>query len=232
MSAKNYYAHPNMINETITCPIDGLIPLHSVTIYNESLRKQTFSISPILPVCNICESEVEIKGNTQGITLILLNGTCGSGKSTTAEELLKSHGFLAIDGDCVLQVVRHKLGLKHVDFDSNEVFEEICKQIDILSAIGNKIVITHIVMPNDLQKYKNLFLSKGINFRVILLKPRYEIAVERTKTRTCFGSITPEEWVYYFYDKLAFADDEIEVIDNSELSVEQAALTLIKGMPH
>ena len=177
----------------ITCPTCGPVPLHNVTIYNDGLRKQKFSLSPILPTCNVCASQVEVKGDTRDVKILLLNGTCGSGKSSTAEELVKSHGFVAIDGDNVLRVVEHKLGVRRIDFDSQEVFEEISTQIDIISAIGDKIVLTFVVLPKDLQDYKNLFESKGMNYRIILLKPSYEVAVKRTQTRTCFTSVTPEE---------------------------------------
>ena len=207
-----------------TCPKCGTVPLENITVYNETLRKQTFNISPILPTCNTCNSEVEVKGCAQDVKIILLNGTCGSGKSSTAEELVKSHGFLAIDSDCAMQVIKHKLGVKHVDFDSNELFEEICKEIDILSAFGSNIVLSHIVMPADIPKYIRLFKGKGMAYRIILLKPSYKTAVERTKIRTCHSSTTPEEWVQYFYDRLII--DDIEVFDNSDLTVEQATLEI------
>jgi len=209
------------------CLICDAISLDNITVYNESLRKQTFSISPILPTCCICNSEVEVSGCTQDVKIILLNGTCGSGKSATAEELVKSHGFLAIDSDCTMQVIKHKLGVKRVDFDSDEMLEEIGKEIDILSAYGNKIVLSHVVMPADMHKYRSLFESKGMEYRIILLKPDYETAVQRTITRTCHATITPEEWVRYFYDRLVF--DDIEVLNNSNLTVEQSAQEIMAG---
>jgi len=198
-----------------------------VTIYNKSLRKQTFDISPILPACNICGSEAEVTGNTRGVKILLLNGTCGSGKSSIADELMKFHGFLAIDGDCVRQVQKYKLGpeRKWVN-NAPEMIEEIGKEIDILSAVGSEIVISTVVEPDDLPKYISLFESKGMDYRIILLKPDYETVVKRTQTRTCFGSITPEYWVRYFYDKLEF--DDVETLDNSNLSVEQSAVAILQ----
>jgi len=208
------------------CPKCGPIPLSKITVYNEGLRKQNFSILPILPTCNTCGSEAEVKSRTQGGHIILLNGTCGSGKSTTAEELVKNHGYLAIDSDCTRQVIKHKLGINSIDFDSNEMLEEIGREIDILSAFGRKIALSHIVMPADIHKYISLFESRCMTYQVILLKPNYETALSRTKTRTCHTSITPEEWVRYFYDRLVF--DNIEVLDNSNLTVEQSALEIIR----
>ena len=206
---------------TIPCPTCGPIPPKNIAIYNANLRKQNFSISPILPTCNTCKSEVEIAGRTQGVKIILLNGTCGSGKSSTAEEMVKNHGYLAIDSDCVMQVVKHKLGVTHVAFDSKEMLDEIGKEIDILSAFGDKIVLAHTVMPVDMPKYVSLFEGKGMDYRIILLRPDYETAVRRTQMRTCHRSITEEKWVRYFYDELVF--EGMEVFDNTGLTVEQAA---------
>ncbi|MCL1787065.1 MAG: AAA family ATPase [Defluviitaleaceae bacterium] len=210
------------------CPTCGVIPLADVAIYNQALRKQTFALSPILPTCNTCGGEVTVKGNPQGAKILLLNGTCGSGKSATAEELVKSHGYLAIDGDCAWQSALYKLGLSKqaLNFDSQEIFDEISAEIDILSAIGRKIVLTHVILPKDIDKYQRLFESKGMDYRMVLLKPNYETAVKRTQTRTCFGSVTPEEWVRYFYDRLVF--DDMEVFDNSDLDVAQSAAAILQ----
>jgi len=201
------------------CPTCGNIPLDSVTIYNKSLHRQTFNISPILPTCNICDANVTVTGNTNGIKILLLNGTCGSGKTTTAGEFVKNHGYLAIDLDCVLQVVEHKLGFKP-QYNADEIIAEIALQVDILAAIGRKIVICAVVEPDDMQKYRNVFDSKNANYSIVLLKPRYEVAVKRTQTRTCFASITPEEWVRHFYDRLNF--DDIYTLDNSDMTIVQA----------
>jgi len=169
---------------------------------------------------------VEVVGSTKDTKVLLLNGTCGSGKSSIAEELAKSHGFLAIDGDCVRQVQKHKRGPDYEWVNNSpEMIDEIGTEIDILAAIGDKIVISTVVEPDDLQKYISLFVSKGMDYRIILLKPNYETALKRTQTRTCFGSVTPEYWVKYFYDKLEF--DGIEAFDNSDLTVEQSAAAVL-----
>ena len=106
------------------------------------------------------------------------------------------------------------------------MMEEIGKEIDILAAVGRKIVISTIVEPQDLQEYVNMFESKGMEYSIILLKPAYETAVIRTQTRTCFGSVTPEEWVRYFYDRLEF--DDMTALDNSGLTVEESAAAVLQ----
>ena len=216
-----------MPQPSATCPTCGQVPLENITVYSRALRKQTFAISPILPTCNSCGMEVEVTGHTQGARILLLNGTCGSGKSATAEELVKNHGFMAIDSDCTRQVIKHKLGIEHVAFDSIEMHEEIGREIDILSTYTRDIVLSHVVMPADIAKYKGLFESKGMKYRIILLRPSYETALSRTKTRTCHTSITPEEWVRYFYDSLVF--DDMEVLDNSHMTVAEAARVIVQS---
>ena len=66
------------------------------------------------------------------------------------------HGFAAIDGDCVLQAVRHRRGDKAV-YNSDETLGEIAREIDALSAFGGRIVLSHIILPEDWHRYKGIF---------------------------------------------------------------------------
>ena len=75
------------------------------------------------------------------------------------------------------------------------------------------------------REIRSLFKGKGMDYRIILLRPNYETAVQRTKTRTCHRSVTPEKWVRYFYDGLVF--DDIEVLDNSNMTAAQAAQAIM-----
>ena len=100
------------------CPRCRAIPTEQVVIYNEALRVQQFEINPILPTCLTCGSEVALVGHPlDGNThkFIVLTGTCASGKTTTAQALMADHGFAVIDGDCVMNVIRHKTGVRKVD---------------------------------------------------------------------------------------------------------------------
>lgn len=203
----------------ITCPNCGRITNEEVQVYNESLRQQSFSISPVLPVCKLCGAEVEIVHQCSGGHVIVLNGTSGSGKSTVAEALIEK-GFLAIDGDCAIQVLRHKTGNKKYDW--NELTEEIAHEIDILSVFGKNIVLSHIVLPEDLDKYIDIFKKRKLKYRFFLLKPQYQTAVERCRTRTCHTSVTPEYWLKHFYDLLVF-DSRVVTVDNTNMTVEETA---------
>ena len=111
-------------------------------------------MSPVLPTCAHCGEEVEITHRCDGGNVIVLNGTCGSGKSTIAEILLRK-GFLVIDGDCVIQVVKHKKGTTQWDF--NEIAAETAIEIDILSMFGDDFVLSTVILPEDLDKYIEIF---------------------------------------------------------------------------
>ncbi len=203
----------------ITCPNCGELGISDITVYSERLRKQDFSMLPVLPTCRRCGEEVKITHRCTGGNIIVLNGTCGSGKSTVAEILLKK-GFLVIDGDCVIQVVKHKKETPEWNFD--ELADEIGIEIDILSMFGNNFVISTVIMPEDLDTYLGIFQSRNLNYRLILLKPDYQTAVERCRTRTCHANVTPEYWIKYFYETLNF-DGRFVVVDNTNMTPEETA---------
>lgn len=216
----------------ITCPNCGEIPKSDIWVYSESLRKQDFDMSPVLPTCVHCGKEVEIVHKCNGGNVIVLNGTCGSGKSTIAEILLRK-GFLVIDGDCVIQVVKHKKGTTQVDFNeiAAEIAAEIANEIDILSMFGDDFVLSTVILPEDSDKYLEIFQSRNLKYRLFLLRPEYQTAVQRCQSRTCHGSVTPEYWIRHFYEKLSF-DDRMIVVDNTSLTREETAAYVLGMSDH
>ncbi|MGI5899354.1 MAG: AAA family ATPase [Christensenellales bacterium] len=208
----------------IDCPNCGSITAKEITIYNDSLRKQSFSFSPVLPSCVHCGAQVSIAHRCDGGRIIVLTGTCGSGKSTIAQ-LLAAMGFLAIDGDCVIQSVKHKRKLKQVDFSM--MADEIACEIDILSLLGGSFVLSSVIMPENLDRYIEIFEARNMNYKLFLLKPDYRAAVERCRLRTCHTSITPERWIKHFYDSLNF-DSRVIVIDNTDMTAEETAKDILR----
>ena len=204
----------------INCPVCGLLSKHDIEIYNRKLRKQNFKLLPIVPSCRICKSEVSITSSLTDVQVIIMNGTCGSGKSSIAEWMEERYNYKAIDGDCVMQVVKYKLNLAKTDYNFDEVLSEIMNEIEILSLYSQNIVLSHIILPEDINRYINLFENKKIRYKFILLKPDFDTALSRCQTRTCHNHITPEYWVRYFYDRLNFSD-EMPVVDNSGLTIQE-----------
>ena len=208
----------------ITCPNCGSLTKDDILIYSENLRKQSFSMSPVLPTCKRCAAEVTITHKCGSGNIIVLNGTSGSGKSTIAE-ILSEKGFLAIDGDCAIQVVRYKKGIKQYEWE--ELINEIACEIDILSLLGENIVLSHVILPEDFDKYIAIFESRNLKYAFYLLKPEYETAVERCQTRTCHTSITPEYWIKHFYELLKF-EKGVTVVNNTNMSAEETADYILK----
>jgi hypothetical protein len=107
------------------------------------------------------------------------------------------------------------------------LINEIAYEIDILSLFCQDIVLSHIILPEDLEKFIEIFESRKIMYLLILLKPEYQTAVERCQIRTCHTSITPEKWIKHFYDILAFDDDRFNIVDNSDMTAQDTAETIL-----
>ena len=217
----------------ILCPNCGEIGKGDTTIYNTALRKQNIDISPIFPTCNKCGEQVSTDNICGGGEIIVINGTCGSGKSTIAGELMKRHGYFAIDGDCANQSLKAKISSddpdlrKKVEFNSDETLKEISEEIDWLSIYGDKFVLAAVILPKDIARYEEIFRKRNLKYSFFLLRPSYEVAVQRCKTRTAHETITPESYVKYYYDKLNF-DSGISVIDNSAQSAHETMQMILK----
>lgn len=145
---------------------------------------------------------------------------------------MQKYGFGVIDGDCVMQVVKHKLGAHKIEYNAPQMYMEIENQIDILLGLKKDIVISNIVTTQDIQIYRKIFKQRALNYKIFLLQPKYASAIARTKTRTCHKSITPEEWVKYFYDELSTfknqSNEDVIIFDNSDYSVEKAANKILQ----
>jgi len=208
----------------IICPNCGDIAKENVKIYDDSLKKQNIGILPVNPTCKLCGAEIVISHTVKDNNIIVLNGTCGSGKTTVAERLADK-GWLAIDGDCAIQSLRYKTGQKKYEW--NELIDEIAHEIDILSLFGKNIVLSHVVLPEDFEKYKKMFDTQNLKYKFVLLKPEYHTVVERCQTRTCHETVTPEQWIKHFYDVLVF-DERFETLDNTNMTAEETAEHILK----
>ena len=150
--------------------------------------------------------------------IIVVNGTCGSGKTSIAE-CLQNNGYLAIDGDCAIQSLRCKKKVKQYEW--NELIDEILYEISLLTYFNKNIVLSHVILPKDLGKYMQAFASYGLQYKFVTLRPDYQTAVERCKSRTAHDNITPEKWIRYFYDLLVFDEQMADTIDNTNQSIEE-----------
>jgi len=209
----------------IVCPNCGRLAKEQIHIYSTELRKQSFGHTPILPTCKICNAEVKSSHVCNGGNIVVLNGTCGSGKSTVAE-VMAQRGFMAIDGDCALQSARYKRNGEKIDY--RDVVEEIADEIDLLSMYSENIVLATIIHPEDIDQYKKMLQDRNLNYRFVLLKPRYEVLLQRCQERTCHKNVTPEYWINYFYKLLNF-EDEVKVVDNTDMTAEETAAFIMQN---
>ena len=216
----------------IACPHCGILTAGQIAIYNQALRKQRFDISPVLPCCLECGAEVSIETRYDSGNVLVLNGTCGSGKSSVAEVLMKERGFAAVDTDCAMQVLKHKRALPRYSYDSEELFGEVTHEIDMLLSLGYDVALAHVIKPEDLRKWAEYFIGNNIRYAFFLLQPAYDVAVSRTKARTCHASITPEEWVRHYYDKLDAEKFDpslgVHIYDNSAETAEETAARVLE----
>ena len=219
----------------IDCPICGEITKSDISLYDTELKKQNCDILPINPKCNHCKSVVKINRKCCSGEIIVLNGTCGSGKTTIAAELMKNHGYLAIDGDSINQSLKCKLDANDpnfrlkVEFNSEETLSEIGEEIDYISLFSSKVVISHIILPQDIDRYTKIFTERNLDYRFYLLNTSFEQAVARCQSRNCHNTKTSEDFIRYYYEKLVFTD-AVTIIDNTELTIDETINIILSSL--
>jgi len=220
---------------SIVCPLCGDIARERVQIHDPSLRRQRFSILPIRPTCRTCGSELSLAGGQHSAHrhIIVLTGTCACGKSAVAEHLQNAHGYMAIDGDCVMQVVKARAG-RSVAYDEDAVFREIQSEIDFALALGYDVALSHMILPAHVARFREILDRTAAEYRIFVLHPNLETAIARSLTRTCHASVTPEKWVVHFHERMRpFLDDHesygVTLIDNSDQTLEQTVARVLFG---
>jgi predicted kinase len=203
----------------------------SFTLHDDRIeQRKRIAIRPISPRCLRCGGDLVIQAPVrgQGRTLVALTGTCGSGKSTTAELLVSRHGFQGIDGNGVQDVLRSRGG-PPPDFNGPAMLDEIAREIDVLLSLGQDIVLAHVILPEDLPRYRAIFRARELRFLIVVLDPPYATALRRCSMRTSFRSVTPEAWVERFHEaaRRFEAADDLLVLDNSVGAVEDAVRAIM-----
>ena len=147
--------------------------------------------------------------------LLIINGTCGSGKTTVATLLSQQYGIPYIDVDFTIKSIKDQTSLTPA-YNSIEVYNKL---MDELQNIKSKVVvIASIFLSKDFIVLKSLISYLDFNMFHILLKPDFETAICRTQERTCFKNKTPVEVTKYFHEEIqkSFRNENIDlVIDNS-----------------
>ena len=113
--------------------------------------------------------------------------------------------------------------------NSDEFINEVEREILFLSTFTDKIVLSHIILPGDIDDYKRMFMKRGLRHRHILLKPDIDTAVYQCNTRTCHDNITPEFRVRFFGKELMYTkEDDVHIVDNTNLTADETIIEIMK----
>jgi hypothetical protein len=110
-------------------------------------------------------------------------------------------------------VVKHKKGTTQWDF--HEIAAEIANEIDILSMFGDDFVLSTVIMPEDLDKYMEIFQSRNLKYRFFLLRP--EIRPLRHAASRGFATGALRQNTDKILREAGF-NDRVNVIDNTNMT--------------
>ncbi len=167
--------------------------------------------------------------------VLLLTGTCGSGKSTVSTLLQVAHGWIRISEDDIW----HSLyGKNRGPFGSIEhrskrqrVHEVVFSAV--LDALQSKMravidATVHESPPEAFDEYRQFFEQHGIEWMLVILHPRLEVAIARDAQRP--GWIAGPQRVKELRAKFTgrvFAPHWF--VDNSDQSPEQTVLHILNA---
>jgi hypothetical protein len=136
------------------------------------------------------------------------------------------------DGNIIRDVVRHKLGIRNAQFNGEEMVAEITREIDILAALNRDIVLSHVIVPDDLPRYRAIFRQRQLRYRIFVLLPDCAVAVARSKERTCFTGVTDEHWIRHFHDQLSTLQQQeppdVTVYDNAGETADESTERILQ----
>jgi hypothetical protein len=163
--------------------------------------------------------------------VLIVNGTCASGKSTISYLLSEHHGFIQVDGDWIL----HRAKQENPKAHSDEIHASLAMLAASLANLDQPVALAHIIPPEYLDTYERILGGRGIETRIVVLMPRRPTLLARNETRKCWPKTTPEYWVNKFYDEFLAASRDLErcFCDNTdEIESETAsALSQLFGEP-
>jgi len=216
------------------CPRCGDVAEGSLALYHADGVFNTHS-KRFGPWCRACGERVTFReGDGPAPTphppsarVLLLSGTCASGKSAVSYLLSERYGLVQIDGDWILDMLRRELGRK-VGFE--ETHEAMLVMATGMVALGRSAVVAHVILPEALAWYRAHLTARGIVHRAVVLMPTMDALMERNRTRDCWPQPTPEYWVCRFVNDLRAGAEDIHALfyDNSHETAEQTAQRLWK----
>ena len=189
------------------CPRCGPLSIDRLGLYRPGMfNANSMRLDPHCISCGGCASyqrrpdQLASRGS-----VLVINGTCASGKSTISHLLAQKHGFVQIDGDWIL----HKARQDNPKVHSDELHEELAMLAATLADLGQPIAIAHIIPPEHVSVYHRIFSDLEIDFEVVILMPRVPALLSRNETRKCWPKTTPEYWVMKFHNEFEAASGDL-----------------------
>jgi gluconate kinase len=122
-------------------------------------------------------------------SVLLITGTCASGKTTLGKLLADKYGYIHIDGDEVWKEVKAQRG-KQVGW--NDIHQDILTHTTQFVDLS-KIVITHVIFPELLPIYQAFYAQRNLQLIVIVLMPKNEVIYSRNQLRKCWPVPTAQK---------------------------------------
>jgi hypothetical protein len=123
------------------------------------------------PWCNKCERRMLfIEENSvaapqrttdQSPCVLLISGSCASGKSTISHLIASTYGAVQIDGDWMLQLRKIELGEKP---DFNDIHMDMLTMAQGFASMGKDVVVAHVILPEALPLYESFLKQKRIRY--------------------------------------------------------------------
>jgi hypothetical protein len=201
---------PDLPESGWSCRRCGPLNRENVRLYRtEMLNTHSRQLDPCCRECGAPASfRRDLAGSSVGRradlgNVLVINGTCSSGKTTVSYLLSEHHQFIQVDGDWIWQRAKQD--------DPNTQPDDIHDKLALLAAslvhLGWGVALAHIILPDHLGVYDRIFRSSGVEYRNVILMPEYATLLSRNEARKCWPKTTPVYWVDKFYNEFLLSSD-------------------------
>ena len=101
-------------------------------------------------------------------TVLVLSGTCSSGKSHVSFELESNHSYVQIDGDWVWTMLKSETGKK---IAADAIHMDLLKMAYGVASMGHHAVVAHVTRPQEFELYRQFLAERGISMCGVVLQP-------------------------------------------------------------